>query len=100
MRKIPRLEWGEGARADLLDIVDYISDANPAAAQELKDEIEAKVKVLPDHPKKHTKSSRAPGYRQLTVRRNYLVLYRLISEEEPQIIDVAAVVPARRKCPA
>lgn len=99
MRKIPRLEWSDWARADLLDIVDYISDANPQAAQDLKDEIESKVQALPSHPKKHNKSSRAPGYRQLTVRRNYLVFYRLISEEAPQIIDVAAVVHARRKWP-
>ena len=37
------LEWREAARADLLAIVDYISDDNPEAAQQLKDDIEAKV---------------------------------------------------------
>lgn len=99
MRKIPRIEWSDGARADLLDIVDYISDDNLQAAQLLKDEIEAKVNALPDHPKKFAKSRRAIGYRQLTVRSNYLVFYRLISEKVPQIIDVAAVVHARRKWP-
>lgn len=99
MRKIPRIEWSDGARADLLDIVDYISDDNLQAAQLLKDEIEAKVNALPDHPKKYAKSRRAIGYRQLTVRSNYLVFYRLISEKVPQIIDVAAVVHARRKWP-
>ena len=31
------LEWREAARADLLAIVDYISDDNPDAAQRLKD---------------------------------------------------------------
>lgn len=99
MRKIPRIEWSDGARADLLDIVDYISDDNLQAAQLLKDEIEAKVNALPDHPKKFAKSRRAIGYRQLTVRSNYLVFYRLLSEKVPQIIDVAAVVHARRKWP-
>lgn len=99
MRKIPGIEWSDGARADLLDIVDYISDDNLQAAQLLKDEIEAKVNALPDHPKKFAKSRRAIGYRQLTVRSNYLVFYRLISEKVPQIIDVAAVVYARRKWP-
>lgn len=99
MRKIPRIEWSDGARADLLDIVDYISDDNFQAAQLLKDEIEAKVNALPDHPKKFAKSRRAIGYRQLTVRSNYLVFYRLISEKVPQIIDVAAVVHARMKWP-
>jgi plasmid stabilization system protein ParE len=30
---------GETARADLLAIIDYISDENPDAAQQLKDDI-------------------------------------------------------------
>lgn len=34
------LEWREAARSDLLGIIDYISDDNPDAAQQLKDEIE------------------------------------------------------------
>jgi toxin ParE1/3/4 len=37
---VPALEWREAARADLLAIVDYISDDNPEAAQQLKDDIE------------------------------------------------------------
>ncbi len=36
---MPFLEWRETARADLLAIVDYISDDNPDAAQRLKDDI-------------------------------------------------------------
>lgn len=44
---MPALEWREAARADLLAIVDYISDDNPGAAQRLKDEIDAKVARLP-----------------------------------------------------
>jgi addiction module RelE/StbE family toxin len=99
MPTIPRLEWSDAARADLLAIVDHISDDSTAAAQELKDEIENKVNALPAHPKKYAKSIRAPGYRQLTVRANYLVFYRLLSEKSPQIIDVAAVVHARRNWP-
>lgn len=96
---IPKLEWSDEAKADLLAIVDHISDDSPQAAQDLKDEIEDKVNVLPAHPKKYAKSLRAPSYRQLTVRANYLVFYRLLSEKAPQIIDVAAVVHARRKWP-
>jgi plasmid stabilization system protein ParE len=43
----PVPEWRQAARNDLLAIVDYISDDNPAAAQALKDEIETKVARLP-----------------------------------------------------
>jgi addiction module RelE/StbE family toxin len=99
MQKTLRLEWSESARADLLAIVDHISDDNPQAAQDLKDEIEAKVNALSAHPKKCALSRRVSGYRQLTVRANYLVFYRLLSEKSPLIIDVAAVVHARRQWP-
>lgn len=48
----PRLaERRQAARADLLAIVDYISDDNPDAALRLMDEIEDKVAKLPSHPK-------------------------------------------------
>src|SRR4030095_7001927 len=46
---VPVLEWREAARADLLSIVDYLSDDNPDAAQRLKDDIEAKAAEPPDH---------------------------------------------------
>jgi toxin ParE1/3/4 len=48
---VPVLEWRAAARADLLAIVDYISDNNPEAAQQLKDDIETKVGKLAEHPK-------------------------------------------------
>ena len=43
------LEWKATAIADLLAIVDYISDDNPDAAQALKDEIEANTSRLPEN---------------------------------------------------
>jgi len=47
---VPDLEWKATAIADLLAIIDYISDDNPDAAQALKDEIEDKTSRLPEHP--------------------------------------------------
>jgi plasmid stabilization system protein ParE len=44
MQAKPQIEWRPQARADLLEIVAYIADDNPDAAQVLKDEIEAKEK--------------------------------------------------------
>ena len=40
---MPVLEWRATATTDLLDIIDYVSDENPDAAQRLKDELEAKA---------------------------------------------------------
>ena len=48
---MPVSEWRQTARADLLTMVDYISDNNPDAAQQLKNDIEAKVAKLAEHPK-------------------------------------------------
>jgi addiction module RelE/StbE family toxin len=68
------LEWRETARADLLAIVDYISDDNLDAAQRLKDEIEDKASKLPEHPKLY-RIGRVPGTREMVVRANYVVIY-------------------------
>jgi plasmid stabilization system protein ParE len=61
----PRLEWRPHASADLMMIVADIADENPDAAQELKDEIEAKAAKLPDHPKLYKPSPRAKGLREM-----------------------------------
>ena len=64
---MPVLEWRQAARADLLAIIDYISDDNPDAAQRLKDDIETKVVKLRDHPKLY-RVGRVPSTREMVVR--------------------------------
>jgi len=68
------LEWRLAARADLLAIVDYISDDNPDAAQRLKDEIEAKVMRVRARPRLF-RPGRVPGTREMVIRPNYIVVY-------------------------
>jgi toxin ParE1/3/4 len=68
------LEWKATAIADLLAIIDYISDDNPDAAQALKDEIEYKASRLPDHPQMY-RVGRIDGTREMVVRPNYIVVY-------------------------
>ena len=53
---MPDLEWKVSAIADLMAIVDYISDDNPDAALALMDEIQGKVEQLPAHPKRLLRS--------------------------------------------
>ena len=95
MQAKPLLEWRPQARVDLLEIVAYIADDNPEAAQELKDEIEAKTAKLPDHPKLYKTSTRVKGMRELVARSNYVVLYR----ETPELVEVVTVLHARRQWP-
>src|SRR4051812_20581547 len=73
------LEWREAARADLLAIVDYISDDNPDAAQQLKDEVEDRVSKLPEHPKLY-RAGRVAGTREMVVLPNYIVVYAEVAD--------------------
>lgn len=68
------LEWKAAAIADLLAIVDYISDDNPDAAQALKDEVETKTSRLPDNPQLY-RVGRVDDTREMVVRPNYIVIY-------------------------
>jgi len=68
----PRYEWRPQARADPVAFVADIAEHSPDAAQELKDEIEAKVAKLPDHPKLYKASARVNGMREMVVRSNYI----------------------------
>jgi len=71
---VPELEWKAPAVADLIAIVDYISDDNPNAALALMEEIQSKVAQLPAHPKR-CRPGRVEGTRELVVRPNYIVIY-------------------------
>lgn len=91
---MPVLEWREMARADLLAIVDYISDDNPDAAQRLKNDIEAKTAKLPEHPKLY-RAGRVPGTREMVVRSNYVVIYT----EDARAVMVLRVLHAAQQWP-
>lgn len=71
---MPAVEWSSAARADLLAIVDYISDDNPDAAQRLKDDIETKAAQLPARPALY-RAGRIAGTREMVVRANYIIVY-------------------------
>ncbi|MDO5622897.1 MAG: type II toxin-antitoxin system RelE/ParE family toxin [Paracoccus sp. (in: a-proteobacteria)] len=91
---MPELEWKAVAVADLMAIVDYISDDNPAAALALMDEIEGKVASLPAHPKR-CRPGRVEGTRELVVRPNYIVVYA----ETPATVTVLRVLHAAQMWP-
>lgn len=88
------LEWRETARADLLAIVDYISDDNPDAAQRLKDHIEAKAAKLPERPKIY-RSGRVAGTREMVVWSNYVVVY----VEDAKAVTILRVLHAAQQWP-
>ena len=89
-----RLEWKATAVADLLAIVDYISDDNPDAAQVLKDEIEAKVSRLREQPRLY-RVGRVEGTREMVVRSNYIVVYA----EDADTVTILRVLHAAQQWP-
>lgn len=88
------LEWKATAIADLLAIVDYISDDNPDAAQALKDEIEAKTSRLPDNPQLY-RVGRVTDTREMVVRPNYIVIYT----EDAIAVTILRVLHAAQQWP-
>ena len=89
-----RLEWSKAARADLLSILDYISDDDPDAAERLIAEIELKASRLPERPELYRKG-RAPGTREMVVRPNYLFVYAV----REQAVRVLRVLHVAQKWP-
>ncbi len=57
-----------------MSIVDYISDHDPEAAQVLKNDIEASVSGLREHPRPY-RVGRVAGTREMAVRSNCIVVY-------------------------
>lgn len=91
---MPEPEWKVAAVSDLLAIVDYISEDSPGAAQALKDEIEARVSRLPEHPQMY-RMGRVKGTREMVVRPNYIVVYT----EQASSVTVQRVLHAAQKWP-
>ena len=91
---MPNLEWKATAIADVLAIIDYISDDNPDAAQTLKDEIEDKASRLPEHPQMY-RVGRVDGTREMVGRPNYIVIYA----EDANAVTILRVLHAAQKWP-
>lgn len=91
---MPGLEWTATAIADLLAIIDYISDDNPDAAQALKDEFEDTAARLPEHPRMY-RAGRVDSTREMVVRPNYIVVYT----ETPDTVTILRVLHAAQQWP-
>ena len=90
----PAPEWKAAVVADLLAIVGCVSEDNPDAAQAPKDEVEAKVSRLPEHPRLY-RVGRVEGTREMVVRRNCIVVHA----EDAGDITILRVLHAARQWP-
>lgn len=88
------IEWNEIARNDLLDIIEYIAEDSPDAAQRLKDDIATRVAKLPEHPNLY-KAGRIEGTREMVVWANYIVVYRI----DASSVHILRVLHAAQRWP-
>jgi plasmid stabilization system protein ParE len=89
-----QLDWTESAELDLAEILGYVSDRNPQAAERLYAGIDKSLEIACEHPFLYKRSDRIPMAREIVIQANYIVLY-LAGER----IEVIAVVHARQNYP-
>ena len=97
-----RLRWRPLARADLLDIYEAIGNRSPAAAERLYDTIEAKARLLVDHPRLGPRRPDLGPSARVPIVGWYLLLYQTHpdTDEGPvRRVEIVRVVDGRRDLP-
>jgi addiction module RelE/StbE family toxin len=89
-----RLTWRPRALADRDDIMVYIAQDNPTAAIDLDLEFEAKAENARLRPKLY-KAGRVKGTREIVVRPNYVMVYRVTGD----VVEVLRVLHAAQQWP-
>ena len=79
------VEWLPQARSALWEILDYLGERNPYAAQNLYDCIEITAQGLAQNPYLY-RSGRVSGTREAVVHPNYILVYRV--SDKIYILDV------------
>jgi len=78
--------WLGSAEEQLLSIIDHISEDSPAAAVALGQTIRARAGTLATYPNRY-RAGRIKGTRELVVKPNYIVVYR-VAGDRVQILRV------------
>lgn len=86
--------WRASARRNLVDIIRYIAEENPAAARRMKSLIEVSILPTAEHPYLF-RAGRVPGTREVIAHPNYIVVYRVLADQ----IEVVSVLHARQEYP-
>jgi plasmid stabilization system protein ParE len=89
------VEWKASADADLLGILESISEHDEQAAERLFDRIQYDLEHAAEHPYLFKPSQRIPGMREIVTHPNYIVFYRVTAT----CIEVVNVVHVRREFP-
>lgn len=88
------IRWNAKALDELDSIAAYIAQRNPVAAEKLQSLIETSVLPLSEHPYSH-QGGRVPGTRELVAHPNYIVIYRVLTDQ----VEIVGVLHAAREYP-
>jgi plasmid stabilization system protein ParE len=91
---VPSVRWTEQATLDLAEIVDYIDERNPVAAQALKNDIFAIAERHCGRPFLY-RPGRVAGTREAVVRPTYLIVHQVGAE----FVDLLRVLHTAREYP-
>ena len=91
---MPHVIWRPKAQQDARNILDYISDRNPAAALRLADLFEQTAEKIADHPYMH-RPGRVTVTREAIVTPNYILIYRVVGDR----IEVINIKHTRQQYP-
>lgn len=88
------IRWNARALDKLDELIAYIAERSPSAAEELQDRIEAAVLPASEHPYMF-RAGRVPSTREIIAHPNYIVVYRVLSDR----IQVLSVLHAHQFYP-
>lgn len=70
------IRWSDEAGRDLVEVLDFIAQESPAAADRMQARFSQAVKNLRDHPLIY-REGRVSGTREIVVHPNYVLIYRI-----------------------
>ena len=88
------VKWKADALYDLAEIIDYVEERNPRAAQALHADIVHAAESLINHPFLYRRG-RVAGTREAVVHPNYILVYQVGDE----VIEVLQVIHSRQQYP-
>lgn len=88
------VRWSDEAERDLVEILDFIAQQNPAAADRMQALFSRAVKNLRDHPLIY-REGRVSGTREIVVHPSYVLIYRIA----PDVVWIVDVLHSARQYP-
>jgi len=88
------VRWTQEALKELEQILDYIAFDSGSAAERLSHQLNQSIRVACEFPNGF-KPGRIQGTREIVAHPNYIIVYRVMSEQ----IDIISVLHARQEYP-